>query len=101
MITVDFKDLEELRREARFGAQLGCAGKQVIHPGQVAAVQEAFTPDAAAITSARRLVEDFEAHQATGSGVFARDGKMVELPHVKAARDILERARAAGKIYER
>jgi len=98
MITVDFKDLEELRREARFGAQLGYAGKQVIHPGQVSVVQEAFTPDAAAIQSARRLVEDFEAHQAKGSGVFVRDGKMVELPHVKAARDILERARADGKI---
>jgi len=98
MITVDFKDLEELRREARFGAQLGYAGKQVIHPGQVSVVQEVFTPDAAAIQSARRLVEAFEAHQVKGSGVFARDGKMVELPHVKAARDILERARADGKI---
>jgi citrate lyase beta subunit len=98
MISVDFKNLEALRREADFGAQLGFTGKQVIHPCQVGPVQEAFTPDEAAIESARRLVEAFEAHQAEGAGVFARDGRMVELPHVKAARCVLERARAAGKI---
>jgi citrate lyase beta subunit len=98
MVSIDFKDLEALRREARFGAQLGYAGKQIIHPNQVAPVQEAFTPDEAAIESARRLVEAFEAHQAKGSGAFALDGRMIDMPLVKAAERILERARAAGKI---
>ena len=98
MVSVDFKDLEALRREARFGAQLGYAGKQIIHPNQVAPVQEAFTPDEAAIESARRLVEAFELHQAKGSGAFALDGRMIDMPLVKAAQGVLERARAAGKI---
>ncbi len=98
LVSVDFQDLETLRREASFGATLGYTGKQVIHPNQVVIVQEAFTPDEAAIEAARRLVQDFESHQAHGSGVFARDGRMVELPHVKAARAVLERARAAGRI---
>src|SRR5512137_2413273 len=66
MVSVDFKDLEALRREARFGAGLGYAGKQVIHPDQVEPVQAAFTPDEAAIASALRLVQAFEAHQAQG-----------------------------------
>ncbi len=98
MVAVDFRNLEALRQEATFGVQLGYTGKQVIHPGQVAPVQEAFTPDEASIQSALALVEAFEAAQGRGSGVFAQDGRMVELPHVKAARDVLERARAAGKI---
>jgi citrate lyase beta subunit len=98
MVSVDFKDLESLRREARFGAQLGYAGKQVIHPSQVDPVQEAFTPDEAAIASARRLVEAFDAYQAQGSGAFALDGRMIDMPLVKAAKGVLERARAAGKI---
>ena len=98
MVSIDFKDLEALRREASFGAQLGYTGKQVIHPAQVAPVQEAFTPDDAAIQSARQLVEAFESHQARGSGVFALDGRMIDMPLVKAARGVLERARAAGKI---
>jgi citrate lyase beta subunit len=99
MVSVDFQDLEALRREAGFGAQLGYAGKQVIHPNQVAAVQEAFTPEAAAIESARRLVEAFDLHQVKGSGAFALDGRMIDMPLVKAAQTVLERARAAGKIW--
>jgi len=98
MVSVNFQDLESLRREARFGVQLGYAGKQVIHPDQVAPVQEAFTPDEAAIASARLLVEAFGLHQATGSGAFALDGRMIDMPLVKAAQGVLERARAAGKI---
>jgi citrate lyase beta subunit len=98
MVTVNFQDLEVVRREASFGAQLGYTGKQVIHPNQVAPVQEAFTPDEAAIRSARRLVEAFETQQAEGSGAFALDGRMIDNPLVMAAERVLERARAAGKI---
>ena len=98
MVTVNFQDLEFVRREASFGAQLGYTGKQVIHPNQVAPVQEAFTPDEAAIRSARRLVEAFETQQAEGSGAFALDGRMIDNPLVVAAERVLERARAAGKI---
>jgi len=97
MVSVDFKDLEALRSEARFGAQLGYSGKQVIHPNQVTLVQEAFTPDDLAIVSARALVEAFRAQQASGSGVFAMDGRMIDLPLVKAAEGVLARAEAAGK----
>ena len=99
MVSTDFKDLEALRREAGFGAQLGFAGKQIIHPNQVAPVQEAFTPGEAAIASARRLVEAFELHQARGSGAFALDGHLIDTALYKAAQGVLERARAAGKIW--
>jgi citrate lyase beta subunit len=98
MVSLDFKNMETLHSEARFGAQLGFAGKQIIHPNQVTPVQAAFTPDAAAIESARRLVEAFEEHQKKGAGAFALDGKMIDMPLVKAAQAVLERARAAGKI---
>ncbi len=98
IVTIDFRDLEMLRREATFGAQLGYSGKQVIHPAQVEPVQEAFTPNNDSIEKARRLVEAFGAHQKEGKGVFALDGKMVDMPLVKAAQGVLERARAAGKI---
>jgi len=95
-VAIDFKDLEAIRREATIGAQLGYSGKQVIHPDQVASVQEAFTPSPAAIAHARRLVEAFEEYQKEGKGVFALDGKMIDLPLVRAAQNVLARARAAG-----
>ncbi len=73
-------------------------GKQVIHPAQVAPVQEAFTPDDASIDKARQLVEAFEAYQKEGKGAFGLDGQMVDMPLVKAAQGVLDRARAAGRL---
>ncbi|RMF39462.1 MAG: CoA ester lyase [Anaerolineae bacterium] len=98
MVCADFRDLERVRREAEEGARLGFTGKQIIHPAQIAPVQQAFTPTDEAIAAARRLVEAFEAHQARGTGAFAVDGAMVDAPMIKAAQQILARARAAGKI---
>lgn len=98
MVYVDFQDEAGLRREARQGAEMGFTGKQIIHPRQVNPVQEAFTPSAAEIAQARRIVEAFAEHQSSGKGAFALDGKMVDAPVVKAAESILGRARAAGKI---
>ncbi|MBI4732283.1 MAG: CoA ester lyase [Chloroflexi bacterium] len=100
MVTVDYRDIERVRREALFGAQLGYTGKQVIHPAQVGPVQEAFTPDDESIEKAKRLVEAFEAHQKEGKGAFGLDGQMIDLPLVKAAQNVLERASAARKVQK-
>jgi citrate lyase subunit beta-like protein len=97
IVTIDFKDLERVRCEAEFGARLGFSGKQIIHPNQVAPVQEAFTPDDESIAYARRLVEAFEAHQKEGKGAFALDGQMIDMPLVKNAQKVLERAKAAAR----
>jgi citrate lyase beta subunit len=87
-----------LRQEALQGAQLGFAGKQTIHPDQVAVVQAAFTPDEEAIAQAARVIAAFDHHRQAGLGAFALDGKMVDAPIVKAAERVLARARAAGKL---
>ena len=98
MVAIDFTDLEALRREAGFGAGLGFTGKQIIHPAQVEPVQSAFTPDAQSIAQARRIVDGFEASKQAGKGAFALDGKMIDMPLVKNAQKVLERARAAGQL---
>jgi citrate lyase subunit beta-like protein len=97
IVTIDYKDLDALRIESEFGAQLGYSGKQIIHPAQVEPVQTAFTPNDEAIAYARRIVETFEASQKEGKGAYSLDGKMIDMPLVKNARKVLERAKAAGK----
>ena len=98
MVYIDFRDLDGLRLEAEQGAALGFSGKQIIHPNQVVPVQEAFTPSAEAIAYARRVVETFEASQREGKGAYALDGKMIDMPLLKNAQKVLDRARAAGKL---
>jgi citrate lyase subunit beta-like protein len=98
MVYINFRDQEGLRLEAEQGAGWGFSGKQVIHPSQVPVVQEAFTPSADEIDYAKRVVETFEASQREGRGAYALDGKMIDMPLLKNARKVLDRARAAGKI---
>lgn len=98
IVTIDFRNPEVVRAEAEFGAKLGFSGKQIIHPAQVEPVQAAFTPSDEAIAYARRVVETFEAHQSEGKGAYELDGKMIDLPLLKNAQKVLERARAAGKL---
>ncbi len=98
IVFIDFKDPDGLRLEAEQGARFGFSGKQIIHPNQVQVAQEAFTPSAEAIEYAKRIVESFEASQKEGKGAYALDGKMIDMPLLKNAQKVLDRARAAGKI---
>lgn len=43
-----------------------CEGKQVIHPGQVQAVQEEFSPSPERVQWAKELISAFEQHQKEG-----------------------------------
>ncbi len=97
MVSIDFKDVVNLKVEAAQGAAMGFSGKQVIHPAQVGPVQEAFTPSDEAIAHARQVVETFEASQREGKGAYALDGKMIDRPLLKQAEKVLARARAGGK----
>lgn len=98
MVYTDYRDTDGLLREARQGAELGYTGKQIIHPDQIAPVHAAFTPSAAAIAQAQRLMAAFHENQAAGRGAFALDGKMVDRPMLRAAEQVLAKARAAGQL---
>lgn len=82
--------------EAQQSVALGFTGKLAIHPRQVAPIQQAFTPSTEQIAQAQRLIQAHDAQQAVGTGVFELDGKMVDMPMVRAAEAVLERARVAG-----
>ncbi len=97
-IYADFQDVGGLTAETERALHMGYTGKLAIHPRQVGPISEVFTPSDDAITSARRLVEAYQAHQASGTGAFALDGKMVDAPMIRAAERMLARARAAGKL---
>lgn len=92
MLWTNFKDAAGLEASAAKGAQLGYSGMQIIHPNQIEIVQRAFTPDPEEITAAKRIIDTYQASLAEGKAVFALDGKMVDMPMVKAARRLLARA---------
>lgn len=75
-----------LRRGAQLARELGFFGKSVIHPRQIAAVHEVFTPGEDELAEARRVL----AHAAThGDGASALDGHMIDAAVVARARRLL------------
>lgn len=92
MVSVDFRDLGALEAEAKQAAGMGYVGKQLIHPNQVPVTQQAFTPSESEVNAARELIVAFERHQEEGTGAFAVDGKMVDMPVIRAAERVLARA---------
>lgn len=86
----DFLDEEGLRADSRRARAEGFAGRLAIHPGQVAAINESFTPSEEEVAFARRVVEAFEA--SPGAGTVGLGGRMLDVPHLKAARHTLAMA---------
>ncbi len=70
----------------------GFDGKTLIHPAQVEPCNAAFTPDAAAIEGARRIVAAFAAPENAGRGALRVEGQMVERLHLVQARRTLAMA---------
>lgn len=92
MVCTDYKNEALLIEESKEGMALGYAGKQVIHPDQVGPVQNAFTPEPGAVAQAERIVRAFRTNLEMGKGAFSLDGKMIDLPVVKAAERLLARS---------
>lgn len=88
-VNPNFKDIQALVKEVKQVKQLGFQGKLVIHPVQVNPVNEVFTPTPDEIAWAKKVVDIFAQAQAKDAGVIQMEGKMVELPVVRRAQQIL------------
>jgi citrate lyase subunit beta/citryl-CoA lyase len=82
---VDFQDAEGLTRLCAASRRDGFTGRVAIHPNQVDIINQAYSPSDTEVALSRRIVEAF----ADGKGVVAIDGKMYDLPHLKAASQLL------------
>ena len=93
-VYVDFRNEAGLRRECEEARRDGFTAKLAIHPGQIATINEVFTPSPQAVAAAQAVVAAFAA--APQSGVVSIAGMMYDRPHLTQAERLLSRARAAG-----
>ncbi|TIL30510.1 aldolase/citrate lyase family protein [Mesorhizobium sp.] len=82
-------DTQKLRDVAIQARRLGFVGALAIHPTQLAILNEAFSPSAEEFEWARRVLAAERDAAAEGRGAFAVDGKMVDAPVVRKAREII------------
>lgn len=93
---LDLQDADGMVREAELARDLGFCGKGAIHPKQIPLINRVFTPDAAAIDRARKILKAFDQ---AGTGLVVVDGKLIEEPVLREMRRIVsvaERVAARG-----
>ena len=86
---VAFRNPEGLRQDAATARRMGYTGKFAIHPAQVETINELFSPLPEDVAYARRVMEAWHEAEAGGRGSLALDGKMVDVPVVKRAQNLL------------
>ncbi|MDQ7991404.1 MAG: CoA ester lyase [Propionicimonas sp.] len=96
---VAIRDVEGFRRSAELSAALGYDGKWVLHPAQVDAGNEVYSPRQADFDRALRIQDAYAAATAVAGGAVGAivvDEEMVDEAGVKLAAAIVARGRAAG-----
>ncbi len=91
-VVTDLQDEGRFRADAAVGRSLGYRGKLCIHPAQVAWAHESFSPSAAEVDRARRLLDAYGRAKAAGSAAIAFEGQMVDEPLARQAQALLDAA---------
>ena len=90
----DFSDPDGFTAGAQRAAALGYEGKWAIHPSQIDLANEVFTPPAAEVDQARRVLEALEEATAAGRGAAQLDGRMIDAASARMAQNVVETAEA-------
>ena len=91
---VGFRDPDGLRQDAGAARQMGYTGKFAIHPAQIDIINETFSPSPEDVAYARRVMAAWEEAEAAGRGSLSIDGRMVDVPVVKRAQNLLAQVTA-------
>ena len=94
----DIGDVEGLRESARRSALLGCDGKWAIHPSQIAAINEVFTPSRSDVERAAAILDAYARAADRRMGAVMLGGEMIDEASRKMAEVVMERARAFRMI---
>jgi citrate lyase subunit beta / citryl-CoA lyase len=89
-VDTEIRDGAAVERRARDSRRHGFAGKMAIHPAQIAPIHAAFSPSAAEVEWAGRVLAAFSA--CPGAGAVTLDGRMLDRPHIRQAERILAAA---------
>lgn len=90
----DIKDLDGYRAQAMRAAILGCEGKWAIHPTQVDAANDVFSPSDAEVAKANAILAAMEQAQKEGKGAVTLDGRLIDIASIKQAEVMVKTAEA-------
>ena len=92
----DFSDRAGYLAAARRAAVIGYEGKWAIHPSQIELANEVYTPSAAEVTKARKILEAMAEAARQGKGAVSLDGRLIDIASIRMAQALIAKADAIG-----
>jgi citrate lyase subunit beta/citryl-CoA lyase len=100
-VTLHFKDLAQVRKDAEAGANLGFDGKWAIHPSHIDIINEVYTPSRQELERALAILEAYrKADVEAGQGAIVFGEEMVDAATLRVEWKKIAVARRAGLIDE-
>ena len=93
----DIQDQDGFRSECEQGRDMGMDGKTLIHPGQIGPCNEVFSPSAAEVDWAGKILAAFNLPENSDKGAISLDGRMVERLHADIATRTMQLAEAIAR----
>jgi malyl-CoA/(S)-citramalyl-CoA lyase len=88
----DFNDPEGYIAAANRAAVLGYEGKWAIHPSQIELANQVFTPSAAEVTRAGRIMDAMAQAAKEGRGAVSLDGRLIDIASIRMAQALIAKA---------
>jgi malyl-CoA/(S)-citramalyl-CoA lyase len=88
----DFNDPDGYIAAANRAAVLGYEGKWAIHPSQIALANQVYTPSAAEVAKARRILEAMAQAAKDGRGAVSLDGRLIDIASIRMAEALIAKA---------
>ncbi len=100
-VTLQFKDLDQCRRDSQKASQMGFDGKWAIHPSQVDVINEVFTPSGKELERALAILDAYRrADVEAGQGAIVFGDEMVDAATLRVEWKKIAVARRAGLVDE-
>ena len=87
----ELTNLAGFRTASEIARDLGCSGKQVVHPSQIAIANEVFSPTPEEISDASRIIELYERAEKSNTGALRVDDRLIDAVHYRRAKDLISR----------
>ena len=97
----DIEDLDAFRRTIQRSRKLGFACASCVHPRQIPILNEEFAPNPADVDHATRMLQCWDETLAKGLGAVTFEGKMIDIPIIERARNLLARHNAIQARFAR
>ncbi|HEY8211484.1 MAG TPA: CoA ester lyase [Myxococcaceae bacterium] len=98
-VTLHFRDLEQVKRDAEQGARLGFDGKWAIHPSHIEIINAAYTPSPDELKRALAIMAEYaRADREHGVGAIVYQDEMVDAATLRVEWKKIAVAKKAGLI---